>query len=143
YAWLPGNITVTEALDRLRLQAPDKETIYYVYIVDEQRRLQGVVSLRELILAPRQSLLKDIMDTHSITVKVTDDREHVAQDMARYDLIAVPVIDNDGRLVGIITHDDVMDVVVEEATEDVHRMGGVGPVTENYLEANFFRLWRN
>jgi len=143
YAWLPANIAVAEALDRIRLQAPDKETIYYVYIVDDQRRLQGVVSLRDLIMAPRQTLVSDIMERQALTVKVTDDREDVAQEMARYDLIAVPVVDNDGRLVGIITHDDVMDVVVSEATEDVHRMGAVGPMAENYLEASFFLLWRN
>lgn len=142
YAWLPANITVEEALDRLRLLAPDKETIYYVYIVDEQRRLQGVVSLRELILTPRKTLLSEVMGTSPVTVKVTDDREQVAQEMARYDLLAVPVLDNDGRLVGIITHDDVMDVVVEEATEDAHKMGGVSPITENYLEASFVLLWR-
>ncbi len=143
YAWLPANITVVEALDRLRLQAPDKETIYYVYIVDAQRKLLGVVSLRELIMAPRQSLVSDIMERQAVTVKVTDDREQVAQDMARYDLLAVPVVDQDGRLVGIITHDDVIDVVVSEATEDAHRMGAVGPMAENYLEASFVRLWRN
>jgi magnesium transporter len=143
YAWLPANITVEEALDRLRLQAPDTETIYYVYIVDEQRRLLGVVSLRDLILAPRRTLISTIMETNALTVRVTDDQEKVAQDMARYDLLAVPVLDADGRLVGIITHDDVMDVVVEQATEDAHRMGAVGPIEENYLEASFFQLWRS
>jgi magnesium transporter len=142
YAWLPANITVEEALDRLRLLAPDKETIYYVYIVDEQRHLKGVVSLRELILAPRKALLSEVMGTKPVTVRVSDDRAQVAQEMARYDLLAVPVLDNDGRLVGIITHDDVIDVVVEEATEDAHKMGGVSPMAENYLEASFVLLWR-
>lgn len=142
YAWLPANITVEEALDRLRLQAPDKETIYYIYIVDDQRRLLGVVSLRELILAPRKAPLSELMEKAPVTVKVTDDREKVAQDIARYDLLAVPVVDNDGRLVGIITYDDVIDVVVSEATEDVHRMGGVMPIDESYLEASFVLLWK-
>jgi len=143
YAWLPANITVDEALDRLRLQAPDKETIYYVYIVDEQRRLLGVVSLRDLILAPRRSLLSDIMERSLVTVKVTDDQEQAARVVAQYDLLAMPVVDNDGRLVGIITHDDVIDVIQEEATEDVHRMGAVGPMESGYLETSFFRLWRS
>lgn len=143
YSWLPANLTATEALDRLRLQAPEKETIYYVFILDENHRLIGVVTLRELILAPRHVLIKDIMETQVVTVKATDDREDVAAEMARYDLLAVPVLDDHGRMVGIITHDDVIDVVVQEATEDVHRMGAVGPMIENYLEANFFTVWRN
>jgi magnesium transporter len=142
YAWLPGNITVEVALDRLRLQAPDRETIYYVYVVDDRRRLQGVVSLRDLILAQRQATLGDIMETNVVTLRVTDDREKVAQDITRYDLLAVPVVDENNRLVGIVTYDDVIDVVVSEATEDVHRMGAVGPLAENYLEAPFTLIWR-
>ncbi len=143
YAWLPANITVGEALERLRLQAPNTETIYYVYVVDEQRRLRGVVSLRDLILAPRRALLADVLETTVVSVRDTDDREKVAHDFGEYDLLAMPVVDGEGRLVGIITSDDVLDVVVSEATEDVHRMGGVSPVGENYLEASFLRLWRS
>src|SRR6516165_8627778 len=75
YAWLPAHITVEEALDRLRLQAPDRETIYYVYVVDDQRRLLGVVSLRDLILAPRRAVLRDLMEKQIVTVRVTDDPE--------------------------------------------------------------------
>jgi magnesium transporter len=142
YAWLPAPITVEVALDRLRLQAPDRETIYYVYVVDDRRRLLGVVSLRDLILAQRQAILGDIMETNVVTVRVTDDREKVAQDITRYDLLAVPVVDENNRLVGIVTYDDVIDVVVSEATEDVHRMGAVNPITENYLEARFAVIWR-
>ncbi|HYV35701.1 MAG TPA: magnesium transporter [Gemmataceae bacterium] len=142
YAWLPDNLTAGEALDRLRLQAPDRETIYYVFVLSEDRKLLGVSSLRDLILAQRQALVKDTMNREPVTVRVTDDREIVAKEMARYDLLAIPVVDENGRLVGIVTHDDVMDVVVQEATEDVHRMGGVGPMAENYLQANFFTVWR-
>ncbi len=138
YAWLPPNIAVEEALERLRLQAPDKETINYIYIVDEQRRLLGVASLRDLIMAPRRTQLGDLMERSLVTVKVTDDQEQVAREIAHYDLLAVPVVDAEGRLVGIITHDDVMDVIEEEATEDVHRMGGVGPMETGYLETSFF-----
>lgn len=142
YAWLPANITVSEALDRLRLQAPDRETIYYVYVLDDQRKPLGVISLRDLILSPRPALIRDIMEKEMITVKVTDDREQVAQLVDRYDLLAVPVLDPDGRLIGIITYDDIIDVLKQEATEDVHRMGGVEPMEENYLEANFVTVWR-
>jgi magnesium transporter len=141
YAWLPANTTVDQALDRLRLQAPDSETIYYVYVVDEQRRLLGVVSLRELILAPRKAAVSELMDANPVTVKVNDDREIVAQEITRLDLLAIPVLDAENRLVGIVTYDDVMDVVVSEATEDVHRMGAVAPLEENYLETSFVKLW--
>jgi len=141
YAWLPAGLRVDEALERLRIQAPDRETIYYIYIVDEQRRILGVATLRDLILASRQALLDDVMETRVETVHVDDDRDRVAQILARYDLIAVPVVDDAGRLVGIVTHDDAVDAIVSSATEDAHRMGGVDPVEENYLEASFTTVW--
>src|SRR6516162_1493561 len=141
YAWLPPTIKAADALERLRLQAPESETIYYIFVLDDNRKLLGVVSLRDLILAPRNALIQDIMEAKVVAVKVTDDPEFVAKELARYDLLAIPVVDDQGRMVGIITHDDVIDVVVQEATEDVYRMGGVGPLEENYLEMNFFRLW--
>jgi magnesium transporter len=142
YAWLPANISAEEAIERLRLQAPDKETIYYIYVVDEQRRLKGVLSLRDLIMASRRAIVSDLMETNVVSVRDTDDREKVAHDFGEYDLLAIPVVDAEGRLVGIITSDDVYDVMVEETTEDVHRMGGVGPLAENYLEASFVLIWR-
>src|SRR5262245_52300538 len=142
YAWLPPGLTAREALDRLRLQAPEKETIYYIYVLDEQRKLLGVVSLRDLIMAPPQTRIKDIAEQTLVSVKATDNRELVARELARYDLIAIPVVDDEGRMVGIVTHDDVIDVVVKEATEDVYRLGGVGQIEESYLEANFLTVWR-
>jgi magnesium transporter len=142
YAWLPANILAGEALDRLRLLAPKSEMIYYIYILDDDRKLLGVVSLRDLIVASRQTPIRDVMEKDVLFVRVTDDREQVAKEMARFDLLAIPVVDENGRMVGIVTHDDVIDVVVQEATEDVHRMGAVGPITENYLEANLFTVWR-
>ncbi len=142
YAWLPPGITATEALDRLRLQAPERETIYYVFVLDDEHRLVGVLSLRDLILAPRHSQIRDIMEKQIVTVRATEDREQVAQQLARYDLLAIPVVDDQNRMVGIVTHDDVIDVVVQEATEDAHRMGAVGPLAENYLEASFVTIWR-
>lgn len=142
YAWLPATITINEAIDRLRLQAPDKETIYYIYVLDDNRKPLGVISLRDLILARRNALVQDVMEKDVVLVKAGDDRNHVAQTMARYDLLAIPVVDEDGRMVGIVTHDDAMDVVVEEATEDVHRLGAVGPVGDNYLETKFVTLWQ-
>lgn len=142
YAWLPPNITAGEALERLRLQAPESETIYYLFVLDDQRRLLGVLSLRDLILSARHILVRDLMEDQVVSVKVGDDPELVAKEMARYDLLAIPVIDEQGRMVGIVTHDDVIDIVVQEATEDVYRIGGVSPLAENYLEANFVTIWR-
>jgi magnesium transporter len=142
YAWLPPDLTASEALDRLRVQAPQSETIYYIFVLDDQRGLRGVLSLRDLILAPRHALIRDLMETSPVSVRSTDDREQVAKEMAQYDLLAIPVVDEQNRMVGIVTHDDVMDVVVEEATEDAYRMGAVGPMAENYLEANFVTVWR-
>ena len=134
YASLPEDITVAEALDRLRKQAPDSETIYYVYIVDEGRRLRGHISLRELILARPNRTLAEIVHRDVISVRVEDDQEDVAQELARYDFLAIPVVDNQNQLVGIVTHDDVLDVVQEEATEDAHRLGGVEPLEDSYLD---------
>lgn len=142
YAWLPPSLTASEALDRLRLQAPESETIYYIFVLDDQHRLLGVLSLRDLILAPRHALIRDLMENQVVSIRATEDRELVAKTMAQYDLIAIPVVDEQGRMVGIITHDDVIDVVVQEATEDAHRMGGVGPMAENYLTAEFITVWR-
>jgi magnesium transporter len=142
YASLPADITVGEALSRLRKQAPDSETIYYVYVLDGQRHLLGLVSLRQLILARPTAVVGDLMERELIQVHVEADQEEVAQILARYDFLAVPVVDSENRLVGIVTHDDVIDVVVDEATEDVHRLGGVEPLAESYLVSPFFTLWR-
>lgn len=143
YASLPEDITVREALDRLRMQAPDRETIYYVYILDEGRRLHGFISLRELILAKPTVKLADIMQKDVISVRVTDDQEIVAQELARYDFLAIPVVDTQNQLVGIVTHDDILDVIREEATEDVQRMGGTQPLDDSYLTTPILTLtWK-
>jgi magnesium transporter len=143
YASLPANITVGEALQRLRQQAPDSETIYYIYILSDSRHLNGLVSLRELILAREDGQLSDIMETDVIRMNVGEDREHVAQELARYNFIAMPIVDDDGRLVGIVTHDDAIDVVQEEATEDAYRQGAVEPLRDDYEDAPFLTiLWK-
>src|SRR5690606_24847522 len=118
YAWLPADITVQEAINRLRLQAPSRETIYYVYITDADRHLIGFLSLRHLIAARPSTKLSDVMERDVISVRVDDDQEYVAGEIAKYDFIAIPVVDNQNKLVGIVTHDDAADVLQEEATED-------------------------
>lgn len=143
YASLPKDITVREALNQLHLQAPNRETIYYVYVLDDERHLHGFVSLRRLILSRPDALVADIMDKDVISVRFDEDQEAAANTMARYDFLAMPVVDEHGRLVGIITHDDVLDVLREEATEDVHRLGGVEPLQDGYLSTPFATLaWK-
>jgi magnesium transporter len=142
YAWLPRDINVGQAIDDLRKQASDKETIYYIYVLDENRRMLGFVSLRALILAKLTAKVADIMQTEVISVRVDADREEVAKTLQRYDFLAIPVLDDQHRLVGIITHDDAIDVVVEEATEDALHQAGVASIDESYIDAPFAEIWR-
>ena len=154
YAWLPPSLTAAEAIDQLRQQAPDRETIYYVYVLGEHcrppagggvatRRLLGIVSLRDLILAPRHAKIGDLMETEFVALKLDDDRKTAAETLARYDFIAMPVVDPDGGMLGIVTHDDVIDVLQQEATEDLQKQAGVGPIEGAYLEARFASVWWN
>ncbi|MEX0716079.1 MAG: magnesium transporter [Planctomycetaceae bacterium] len=143
YASLPADISVREALERLRKQAPNRETIYYVYILGDDRRLEGTVSLRELILAKPDAKLADIMRRDVISVRVDDDQEHVVQELGQYDFLAIPVVDSQNRLVGIVTHDDVLDIVQEEADEDAYRLGAVQPLEDSYLETPLLTIaWK-
>ena len=143
YASLREGITAREALAQLRTQAPNRETIYYVYVIDDARHLHGFVSLRKLFLARPEGLVSELMDKDVISVRVDEDQEVVANKIARYDFIAMPVVDDQGRLVGIVTHDDVLDVVQQEATEDAHLMGAVSPLEDGYLDTPFFTLvWK-
>lgn len=143
YASLPANITVGDALAQLRQQAPNSETIYYVYILNEERKLEGFISLRELILAKPDVQLSSIMQRDVIRFKVTEQREVVAQELGRYNFIALPIVDEDDRLVGIVTHDDALDVVQEEATEDAYLQSAVAPLRDTYEETPFaVILWK-
>jgi len=141
YAALPADATVAEALERLRQVAPERETIYYVYVVSSaDRRLLGVVTLTELVRARATLRLEEVMHRNPITVAVDADQEAVARTFERYDFLAMPVVDVEGRLLGIITHDDVLDVIEEESTEDAHRMGAVEPLDVPYLRAGFWSI---
>ena len=153
YAWIPAHVTAAEAIDLLRAQAPDKETIYYIYVLDEPvrradgslspRRLLGVLSLRDLILAPRQELVRDLMETEVVTLRHDTDVETAAEIFARYDFLAMPVVDDEFGMLGIVTHDDILDVVTREATEYLQKQAGVVPIEEGYLEAHFSHVWKN
>ncbi|WP_367103639.1 magnesium transporter [uncultured Psychrobacter sp.] len=142
YATLSAEMTVKEALEALRLEAPDAETIYHAYVINDERRLLGVVSLRVLILAAPDEFIGDIMLSHVIASNVNDDQEDIAKTVARYDLIALPIIDDNGALVGIVTHDDAMDVASDEATDDFHKSGGVSTSIGKLKDASLRVLYR-
>lgn len=142
YATLSAAMTVTEALEALRLEAPDAETIYHTYVIDDERKLLGVISLRVLILASPEQVIGDIMLSSVITCQVSDDQEDVAKVVARYDLIALPIIDATGALVGIVTHDDAMDVASDEATDDFHKSGGVTTIVGRLKDVSIKVLYR-
>ncbi|MEO0079023.1 MAG: magnesium transporter, partial [candidate division WOR-3 bacterium] len=133
YATLSPDETVADALARLRREAPDKETIYYSYVIDNQRRLLGSVSLKDLILARPDARVRDIMSPDPIAARVTDDQETAARTIQKYDLIALPVVDESQALVGIITHDDAADVLTQEQTEDVEKLMGISGQHESYV----------
>jgi magnesium transporter len=143
YASLPAEMSVGEALTRLRRIAPDKETIYYVFITDAERHLLGYTTLRELVLARPEQNVMEVRRQPLISMPVDADQEDVARTIQRYDFLALPIVDADNRLVGIVTYDDVIDVIQEEATEDAQRMGAVEPLDNPYLKTGFWQLaWR-
>ncbi len=137
YAALTPDLRAREALEKLRREAPDKETIYQCYVIDEERRLVGVISLRELLIAPPRSQVGKIMNDKPIYASAQDDGEHVANLMAKYDLMAIPVINGNNQLVGIVTFDDVQDIIQDEATEDFHRIGSVSGPGESLVGVSF------
>ena len=143
YASLPADITAGEAVARLRSQAPDSESIYYIYVLDADRRLVGFISLRDLILARPNALVSDLMQSDPISVRIEEPRDEVVQKLARYDFLAIPVVDDHNRLVGIVTHDDVLDAVRQDATDEAQRAAAIAPLGEGYLEAALVSLtWK-
>lgn len=142
YAILPPELTVREAIEVLRREAPDKETIYSAYVVDKARKLIGVVSLRDLILAPVSMRVDDLMNHDPICASVDMPQEEVAALIAKYDLLALPIVNELGQMVGIVTYDDAMDVAEEEATEDFHKTATIGKLESSVKEAGIGLLYR-
>ena len=140
YVDLRDYFTVRKAMDYIRRTGIDKETVYTCYVIDEQRRLVGHVSLRKLIVAPESTYIRDIMDTNTVSATTTDDQEVVAEDFRRYDLTSIAVTDKENRLVGIITIDDIVDVITEENTEDIKKMAAIIPSDEEYMDAGVMHL---
>ena len=145
YVGFAPDMKVWEAIEELRRVAriDDVETIYVLYIVGYGDKLLGVVSLRDLILSDPSQTLADIMTENVVTIRVTDDQEEVADVFARYDLSAIPVVDDHFTMLGLVTVDDVVDVVIDEATEDAQMMGGVVPLEDSYFQTNFLEMvWK-
>lgn len=135
YVRLRQGLTVGQALSKIRLQDEDKETIYYAYVTDDNRKLVQVISLRQLLFSIPDALVRDISSNRVIKARTEMPQEEVAQLMKRYDLIALPVVDREDRLVGIVTIDDVVDILEEEATEDIQRLAGVSGGDEAALSS--------
>lgn len=143
YIGLKKAMTVEAAFAYIRKNAIDSETIYTCYVTDEKRRLEGSVTIRDLLMNPYDTKIEDIMDTHVIKSTTTEDREEVVETINKYDLLCLPVVDSEDRLVGIITVDDVIDVMEEEATEDFEKMAAMIPSEKPYLKTSVFQLAKN
>jgi magnesium transporter len=139
---LRRRMTAAEALQAIRRWQPESENVQYLFVIDGQDSLVGVVSLRQLIVADPHSILADIMIPDVISVQAGADQEECAQIMARYDLTALPVVNGNRRLIGVITIDDVIDVIEEEATEDIQRLGGAQPLDAPYLSTRISTVFR-
>ena len=139
---LKKNMTVEDALKRIRRTGPDKETINVCYVIDTNRHLIGVLSIRTLLLAEEDDIIGDIMEQNFISVRTLDDQEAVARSLGKYDFLALPVVDTEERLVGIVTVDDAMDVLQEEVTEDIEKMAAILPSDKPYLKTSTWETFK-
>ncbi len=143
YVDLDKDMTVLQAIDRIRKRGEESEQIYTCYVTNHKRILEGVVTVKELLLSGDDTLMEDIMETEVITASTLEDKETAAQTIMKYDLMVMPVVDKENRLVGIITADDVMDVIEAEATEDMEKMAAIAPSDHPYLKTSVFSLAKN
>ena len=143
YVEFHTGITVGQAMAEIRRTAPDKETINTLYILGNRRELLGTVALRKLLLASDDLMVEELMNTQVISVRTTDDQELVADTVRKYDLLSIPVVDTENRLVGIVTVDDIVDVIEEENTEDFEKMAAMLPSDDEYLKTNVFDMAKN
>lgn len=143
YVDLKKYMNVREAIARIRRIGDDRETIYVCYVTSGDRTLEGVVTAKDLLLSDDEAIIEDIMDTNVIFARTGDDREEVAEKISDYDLLAIPVVDKEGRLVGIVTVDDVIDVMQEETTEDLEKMAGMTPSDKPYSRAGVVDIWKS
>ena len=142
YVDLKKYMTVEDAFTRIRRTGVDKETIYICYVTDENRKLLGIVTVKDLLLSEKNAKIFEIMDTNIISANTLEDKEIVAEKFRKYDLLALPVVDQENRLVGIVTIDDAMDVLQDENTEDIEKMAAITPTDKPYLKMSVFETWK-
>lgn len=142
YLSLRPQMTVEEAIKRIRRTCVDKETIYTCYVTDQNRTLIGMLSLKDLLVADDDDIVENIMETNVICVETHTDQEEVAQSLSKYNFMALPVVDKETRLVGIVTFDDAIDVIEEETTEDIEMMAAITPTDKPYLRTSVFEIWK-
>lgn len=140
---LKKGMTVKEALDRIRRICKDKETSYTCYVLDKNRILEGMITVKTILMAKDEEMIDDLMDTQVIYTTTNEDKENVAKLLSKYDLFALPVVDNENRMVGIVTIDDAVDVIEDEATEDFEKMAAMLPSDKPYLESKVTTLFKN
>ncbi len=140
---LRKNMTVSEAIEHIRRTGVDKETVYSAYVTDEKRVLEGVISFKELLFSKDNETIDLIFNKELIFAYTTDDQEYVADTIAKYGLLALPIVDREMRLVGIVTVDDAIDVIQEEATEDIEIMAAITPSDKSYMKTGVFETWKN
>ena len=143
YVRFTGDMTVADALLHIRRVAIDKETIYTCYVTGKDKRLLGIVSAKDLLISEPDTALYEIMDENVIAVHTHDDKEEVAMKLDKYGFLAIPVVDSESRLVGIVTVDDAMEVIIEESEEDFAKMAAITPTETPYLKTNVFSIWRS
>lgn len=142
YVTLRETMTVAQAFEKIKRTGPDSETIYTCYVTKQDRKLAGVVSARQLLLSDSDQLIENIMEKNVISVNTHDDREEVANTIREYGFLALPVVDTENRIVGIVTVDDAMDVISEESEEDFSKMAAITPTDTTYLKTTVFELWK-
>ena len=140
---LKKHMNVRESLARIRRIGEDKETIYVCFVISADRKLEGIVTVKDLLLADDEAIVSDLMDPNVVFATTTEDQQSVSEKFSDYDLIALPVVDNENRLVGIVTVDDIIDVIEEETTEDFEKMAGMTPSDKPYSRTSTFEMWKN
>ena len=143
YVELRPQMTASEAIKHIRRSGIRKETINTCYVSSKDKKLIGEITIRDLILADSDEKMEEIMEDNLISVTTMEDQEHVAKQFSKYDLLSMPVVDGEGRLVGIVTVDDVLDVLQEEVTEDIEKMAAIVPSDKPYLKLSTFELWKS
>ena len=142
YVSLSPTTSIEQAFKKIKTTGVNKETVYTCYVTDRKKHIVGLVTVKDMLLADEDSLVQDIMDTAVVTVNTLEPREEVAQKLAKYDFLALPVIDKEGCLVGIVTVDDAVDVIQEEATEDIQKMAAMLPNEKPYLKQSVWSIWK-